>query len=138
MPCFLGYFTILLKILCMKMMWSQVLVWSGNIYITLCFQIKKVRFQKFCRCGFLCPWNFFKNLRFYRWYGFWHLISFELNVPDAWFLPKLQYSIHILWKEPLSYVSDCNVVIIVAKNCLKILVHQIFWLFEATIMDFLK
>ena len=54
---------------------------------SLAFSDKKIKFQKFCPCGILCPWNGNKILRFCNWYGFWHQIDFELNVIDAWFSP---------------------------------------------------
>ena len=57
---------------------------SGNIYVvTLSFQIKKIKFPKFCPCGFSCPCNVNKILRFCSWYGLQHPINLELNVPDA-------------------------------------------------------
>ena len=36
---------------------------SGSIYINLSFRIKKIKFQIFCTCGFLCLQNVTK---------FWH------------------------------------------------------------------
>ena len=39
----------------------KIYVW--NIYITLSFQIKKIKFQIFCTCGFLCPWKVDKILQ---------------------------------------------------------------------------
>ena len=66
---------------------EQVYFCSGNIYITLCFPIK-IKFQKFYPCGFLCSWNVNKILSFCNWYGFWHPINLELNVPDVWCLSK--------------------------------------------------
>ena len=65
---------------------------------SLAFSDKKIKFQKFCPCGILCPWNGNKILRFCNWYGFWYQIGFELNVIDAWFSPKRYYAIHTLWK----------------------------------------
>ena len=38
--------------------------------------------------------------------------------------------IHILWKKPISYLSDCILAITGAKNCLKISVNQIFYQYE--------
>ena len=42
------------------------------------------------------------------------------NVPDIWFLPKQQCSTHILWKQLLQYLSDCNYTKMLAKNSFKI------------------
>ena len=36
---------------------------SGSIYINLSFRIRKIKFQIFCTCGFLCLQNVTK---------FWH------------------------------------------------------------------
>ena len=74
--------TISLYNLCMKMLRSQV----GDI---LSFQIKKkIKFQRFCPCGFLHPWTVNIILRFCCNYGFWHLIHCKQNVPDTWLCPS--------------------------------------------------
>ena len=56
---FICYFTTLPTIslydICKKMNWPQGDFCSGNISIALCFQIKKIKFQQFGPCGFLCP-----------------------------------------------------------------------------------
>ena len=97
-PCFWAnkydFINNLLEDLCMKMMWFQIGFCSGNMYIAISSQIKKIKLQKFCPFGFLCPWNVNKMLRFCGWYGFWHSINLELNVLDAWFSSK-QDLIHI-------------------------------------------
>ena len=82
--------------MCTDRMWAQLdffLVKS----ITLSFQIKKTKFQKFCPHGFLWPQRVEKILKFCSWYRLWHLINFEHNVSDAWFfypnnsIPSVSY-----------------------------------------------
>ena len=51
------------------MMLPQVDFCSSDICITLSFQVKKIKFQKFCPCGILYPGNVDKVLRFCSWYG---------------------------------------------------------------------
>ena len=113
----------------MKMIWPQVDFCSGDICITLPFQVRKIEIQKFCPCRILCPWNVDKSLRFCSWFGFLHLKNFELNFKlflGPRFSPKQQYSIHISRKQPISYLSDYNLAIMIAQNCFKISLNQIF------------
>ena len=67
---------------------TQVDLSSGNVYYKLVFSDKKNQIPKTFPMWVLCPWNVDKILRFCCWYGFWHFIHFERNVPDAWLLPK--------------------------------------------------
>ena len=131
MPCFWGYFMTLSKI------WWR---WS----IIFSFHLKKFKFQKTCPRGFLWLQSVDKILRFCNWYGLWYLINSEQNVSDARFLCKQQYYVHILWKQPFWYPSDCNWTIIVAQTCLKIWANWIFfynflipwWILKKYIVNF--
>ena len=74
--------------ICVWRWYGPNLIFFLVISITLSFQIKKMKFQKFCPRGFLWPEIVNKTLRFCCWYGLWHLINFEQNVSDAWLHPN--------------------------------------------------
>ena len=50
------------------MMWVQLGFSHGNIF-NFDFSDKKIKFQKFCPCGFLWPQSVNKVLTFCSWYG---------------------------------------------------------------------
>ena len=101
-------------------MWSQVDFCSGNINITMFFQIKKLNSKDFAQVVFCAPEMLTKILRFNEiwfrsWYGFWHLINCKLNVEDAWFPPKQQ----ILWVLQNKLNSDFCLTCIVSWSTMK-------------------
>ena len=101
-------------------MWSQVDFCSGNINITMFFQIKKLNSKDFAQVVFCAPEMLTNILRFNEiwfrsWYGFWHLINCKLNVEDAWFPSKQQ----ILWVLQNKLNSDFCLTCIVSWSTMK-------------------
>ena len=103
----------------MKIMSPQVNFCSGNICIDLSFQIKNPNSKKFVHVGFCAPKMLKKFLDF--------AAGMILTSNKIWTQCLRFHDMEIsFYGNNLSFLSDCNLAITLAQNCLNNSVNQVF------------